>query len=50
LSLVLLTPLRMVLPGPVGAAVDDAHPIAVPYGVAIAAAAIIVTIPPNFSW
>src|SRR5262249_26967118 len=39
LSLVLLTPLRMVLPGPAGAA----HPIAVPYGVAIAAAAIIVT-------
>jgi prepilin peptidase CpaA len=50
LSLVLLTPLRMVLPGPAGAAADDAHPIAVPYGVAIAAAAIIVTIPPNFSW
>jgi prepilin peptidase CpaA len=51
LSLVLLlTPLRMVLPGPAGVAADDAHPIAVPYGVAIAAAAIIVTIPPNFSW
>jgi hypothetical protein len=40
----------MVLPGPAGAAADDAHPIAVPYGVAIAAAAIIVTIPPNFNW
>ena len=50
LSLVLLTPLRMVLPGPAGAAADDAHPIAVPYGVAIATAAMIVTIPPNFSW
>jgi prepilin peptidase CpaA len=50
LSLVLLTPLRLVLPGPAGATADEAHPIAVPYGVAIAAAAIIVTIPPNFSW
>ena len=50
LSLALLTPLRMVLPGPAGVAADDAHPIAVPYGVAIATAAIIVTIPPNFSW
>ncbi len=49
LSLALLTPLRMVLPGPAGVAADGA-PIAVPYGVAIAAAAIIVTIPPNFSW
>jgi len=50
LSLVLLTPLRMVLPGPAGAAADEAHPIAVPYGVAITAAAIIVAIPPNLNW
>jgi hypothetical protein len=27
-----------------------AHPVLVPYGVAIAAAALIVTIPPNFNW
>ena len=50
LSLLLLTPLRMVVPGPAGAAADQAQPIAVPYGVAIAAAAIIVTLPSNFSW
>jgi prepilin peptidase CpaA len=50
LTLALLTPLRMVIPGLAGAAAGAAHPIAVPYGVAIAAAAIIVTIPPNFSW
>jgi len=40
----------MLVPARAGAAAGDAHPIAVPYGVAIAAAAIIVTIPPNFSW
>jgi prepilin peptidase CpaA len=50
LSLLLLTPLRLVLPGPDGAAAGAATPIAVPYGVAIAAAALIVTLPPNFSW
>ena len=27
-----------------------ANPVLVPYGVAIAAAALIVTIPPNFNW
>ena len=50
LSLVLLSPLRMIVPVRAGAVADDAHPIAVPYGVAIATAAIIVTIPPNFNW
>ena len=50
LSLVLLTPLRMVVPGRAGAAADGGHRAAVPYGVAIAAAAIIVTIPPNLIW
>jgi Flp pilus assembly protein protease CpaA len=32
-----------------GGAADDKRPVVVPYGVAIAAAALIVTIPPNFS-
>src|SRR5882724_400767 len=40
LSLVLLTPLRMVVPGAAGGVANDARPIAVPYGVAIAVAAI----------
>ena len=57
LSLALLTPLgvqiaitRPVVPGSASAAANEAQRVAVPYGVAIAAAAIIVTIPPNFSW
>jgi Flp pilus assembly protein protease CpaA len=57
LSVVFLTPLgvqiasaRPIVPGAAGTAANHAHPVAVPYGVAIAAAAIIVTIPPNFSW
>jgi prepilin peptidase CpaA len=57
LSLAFLTPLgaqlaatRPIVPGSVTAAASAAHRVAVPYGVAIAAAAIIVTIPPNFSW
>jgi prepilin peptidase CpaA len=57
LSLALLTPFgsqiaaaRPVAPGSSGAAANEAHPVAVPYGVAIATAAILVTIPPNFSW
>ena len=57
LSLALLTPLgaqiaiaRPVVPGSPSAAANETQRVAVPYGVAIAAAAIIVTIPPNFSW
>ena len=61
LSLLLLTPMggliaavRPTLPDPAGAAVpgaalSGATPVLVPYGVAIAAAALIVTIPPNFN-
>jgi prepilin peptidase CpaA len=57
LSLAFLTPLgvqiaaaRPLVPGSASAAANGAHRVAVPYGVAIAAAALIVTIPPNFSW
>jgi prepilin peptidase CpaA len=50
LSLALLTPLRMVVPSTAGAPADSPRSIAVPYGIAIAAAAIVVTLPPNFSW
>jgi len=56
LSILLLTPLRAQIGaarravfGAAEAAIADADPVAVPYGVAIAAAALIVTIPPNFS-
>ena len=55
LSLLLLTPIgaliaaaRPALLCPEGAAAHKASPLLVPYGVAIAAAALIVTIPPNF--
>ena len=59
LSLLFLTPLgaqlgaaRPIVLAPAGAAAPGANPVPVlvPYGVAIAAAALIVTIPPNFSW
>jgi len=58
LSLAFLTPLgtQLAAARPIATGlVTDASPnvaprVAVPYGVAIAAAAIIVTIPPNFNW
>jgi len=57
LSVIFLTPLgvqiaaaRLVVPGPASAAANETQRVAVPYGVAIAAAAIVATIPPNFSW
>ena len=56
LSLVLLTPMgtliaaaRPTLLDPAGAAAPGADRVCVPYGVAIAAAALVVTIPPNFN-
>jgi prepilin peptidase CpaA len=56
LTLVLLSPMgtlvagaRTTVFGPAAAAVTRANPVAVPYGIAIAAAAVIVTIPPTFS-
>jgi prepilin peptidase CpaA len=56
LCLLLLTPvgdlIAAVRPivGDSGNPTRGAHPVLVPYGVAIAAAALIVTIPPNFNW
>ena len=56
-ALAFLTPLgvqiavaRPVILGPAGAAANETQRVEVPYGVAIAAAAIVATIPPNFSW
>ena len=56
LSLLLLTPVGVVIAAarptlrePSGDPARGANPVLVPYGVAIAAAALIVTIPPNFS-
>ncbi len=56
LCLLLLTPVgaliaaaRPTLRDPQGITVRGANPVLVPYGVAIAAAALIVTIPPNFN-
>jgi len=56
LSLLFLTPIgaliaavRPTLPEPAGGAVRGANPVLVPYGAAIAAASLIVTIPPNLS-
>jgi prepilin peptidase CpaA len=46
----LLTPARRTASGPAAATANIASPVPVPYGVAIAAAALVVTIPPNFSW
>jgi prepilin peptidase CpaA len=57
LCLLLLTPagaliaaVRPILRDPSGDPARDANQVFVPYGVAIAAASLIVTIPPNFNW
>ena len=56
LCLLLLTPVGALIAAarPIVSETADpargAHPVLVPYGVAIAAAALIVTIPPNFNW
>jgi prepilin peptidase CpaA len=57
LCLLLLSPVgaliaaaRPTLGEPSGDPARGADPVLVPYGIAVAAAALIVTIPPNFSW
>jgi prepilin peptidase CpaA len=56
LCLLLLTPVGALIAAvrPIvrdsGDSARGANPVLVPYGVAIAAAALIVTIPPNFNW
>lgn len=56
LALLLLSPVgayvaavQRAFPRPPNPAASSAHPVAIPYGVAIAAAALIVTLPPGFS-